>query len=57
MKSIRQEILKETLLKPIINNKDDITTEFIDDIDTNIKPDYNNNLPIKQLTSIYYNYL
>ena len=41
--------IKRNELKPIINNKDEITTEFINDIDTNVKPDYKNNLPIKQL--------
>jgi hypothetical protein len=42
--------IKRNALKPITNNKAEITTEFINDIDTNVKPDYNINIPIKLLT-------
>lgn len=41
--------IKRNELKPIINNQDEITTDFIDDIDTDIKREYTNKIPIKQL--------
>jgi len=42
--------IKRNELKPIINNQDKITTDFINDIDTDIKREYTNKIPIKQLT-------
>jgi len=42
--------IKRNALKPIINNQDEITTEFIDDIDKDVKREYTNKIPIKQLT-------